>query len=585
MDATQEAQEPPKCVAVSAGQKQHNNDASGNRKREMKPHSKQNRKRSRDAIADAENELEVEVLPLVIGTSTNACMAEAKGEAGRSTWSVAKRIRVVKPYPFTFATFSKARWKGQSIIDVYHKEFGSYPRSYYESAINEGRILVSGDRVSCDYKIKGGDELTHTVHRHEPAVMVADGTLLSFEGKDNTSSSMTPLIKVLHQDEAVIVVDKPSTLPIHPCGGYNFNSLFHLLSAQDPSLKGRLHTIHRLDRLTSGLTIIAKNKDVAKKLGQCIRDREHCQKVYLARVRGKFPLQASAAKRLSWSNNQSPCQYGETDDGKLLLGYWIADCSGTIQHNAMLSDVFESKRPTDSLISELDTHNESSIIDKESNNKLWFHLACPCRIKSHKNGVCEAGDFLNLDNEEAKKVKPAQTSFAVVSYDERSDTTIVLVKPETGRMHQIRLHCQYLHHPIANDSNYGGELWYDDPAADLACQEARKEMSDIDREQSTTDRPDDAISTNVPATEAEIANTAKKPRAEGEPLLDFIKKTCVWCARSRGCDRTMLEFLVRSRGIWLHALRYSLIIDGDNEDQKKLCYRTDPPAWASFDRD
>ena len=82
---------------------------------------------------------------------------------------------------------------------------GSYPRSYYESAIKAGRILVSGTKVDCDYKIKGGDELTHTVHRHEPAVGLTD------------MSSNDP-VRIVNENEILVAVDKPATLPIHPCG-------------------------------------------------------------------------------------------------------------------------------------------------------------------------------------------------------------------------------------------------------------------------------------------------------------------------------------------------------------------------------
>ena len=57
-------------------------------------------------------------------------------------------------------------------MDVYTTEFGSYPSSYYETAIRQGRILVSDKKVSTSYIIKGGDILSHTVHRHEPGVAV-----------------------------------------------------------------------------------------------------------------------------------------------------------------------------------------------------------------------------------------------------------------------------------------------------------------------------------------------------------------------------------------------------------------------------
>ena len=50
------------------------------------------------------------------------------------------------------------------MLDVYRTEFGSYPKTYYESAIRQGRILVSDKVVDLEYVIKGGDILTHTVH-------------------------------------------------------------------------------------------------------------------------------------------------------------------------------------------------------------------------------------------------------------------------------------------------------------------------------------------------------------------------------------------------------------------------------------
>jgi hypothetical protein len=194
--------------------------------------------------------------------------------------------------------------------------------------------------------------------------------------------------------------------------------------------------------------------------------------------------------------------------------------------------------------------------------------------------VCEAGEFLDLDDESAKKVKPAQTAFAVVAYDKKSDSTVVLVKPETGRMHQIRLHCQYLNHPIVNDVNYGGDLFFGDPVASLASQKAKETMNEIDN---NVNRPEDTIFADAPqpASEREVADVAETKRTEGETLLDFIQKTCVWCARSKGEDREMLEFLARSRGIYLHALQYSLKIDyDDGKGERNLCYRTASPNWA-----
>ena len=176
------------------------------RKRGLKPRSQRNRKRARGGVGihfgttDDENmnstivESEIVALDHFLSDENVKPSAEdEKGDEGNFD-KKKKRIRVVKPYPYTFATFAKGRWLNRPILDVYNEEFGSYPKvriyayskqnfelsytlsltsyyikCYYESAIKEGRILVSGKQVQHDYKIKGGDELSHIVHRHEPA--------------------------------------------------------------------------------------------------------------------------------------------------------------------------------------------------------------------------------------------------------------------------------------------------------------------------------------------------------------------------------------------------------------------------------
>eukprot|EP00559_Dactyliosolen_fragilissimus_P002536 CAMPEP_0184866796 /NCGR_PEP_ID=MMETSP0580-20130426/23773_1 /TAXON_ID=1118495 /ORGANISM="Dactyliosolen fragilissimus" /LENGTH=626 /DNA_ID=CAMNT_0027366671 /DNA_START=38 /DNA_END=1918 /DNA_ORIENTATION=- len=495
-----------------------------------------------------------------------------------------KRIRVVRPYPFTFATFAKARWVNKRLIDVYHEEFGSYPRCYYENSIKEGRIRVSGKIVKCEYIIKGGDELSHTVHRHEPAVGISDRT--------KGCSIDQGIINIIHENENVLVVDKPATVPVHPCGGYNFNSLSCILAHDRPDLSGNLHNVHRLDRLTSGLTILAKNTHIAKKLSKCITDRSCC-KVYLARVQGKFPLYAPIEYQYSVDSNISaynscspPYECGEAtgefplqnvvssntnatkaieEVGKNHLAgpcFWITNGEGMIQHKK-LGDMFKSKFDIKHL-------NGDGTVSSEGINALWLHLACTCKIVNHKNGVCEAG---------CPNGKPAQTSFAIVHYDEASDSSLILVKPVTGRTHQIRLHTQFLKHPIANDSCYGGDIWYGNPLGASYCKESKRRMDEMDQLTEQSEKPKNAISTDIPASQDEVQRMSDLgKRGKEETLLSFIQRSCVWCARSKGGDRTMLEYFVRSQGIWLHAFQYSL----SNNADIKMSHRTNLPSWGVF---
>lgn len=520
----------------------------GERKREKKQRARRNRKRPREEEQEINFTFSIHPLKL-----------------GNQILTPVNHVRVVEPYPYTYATFAKARWIGRSVLDVYCAEFGSYPRSYYESAIQQGRIRVSENQVDVNYKIKGHDVLSHTVHRHEPGVLVEDPS---------------NLIKIVAETDELVVVDKPATLPVHPCGAYNQNSLVPIMEHNN---FGKLSVIHRLDRLTSGLVLLAKNSSIANRWGNVLKERSDaslCQKVYLARVRGKFPLQScnSQLKRIDGDT----VRYGEynidRDDGKTeesvenkkarnALGWWLSNKSKTMDTDATIQQVFDSPYAIDDWLGD------------SSEGLLWFHLACPTRVANHKDGICEAGSFAELPSDlYAKSVKAAQTSFGVVRYDPETDSTILVCRPETGRTHQIRLHLEFLGHPIANDPNYGGKLFYGDHSGQLACTEASALLKNLNEAAAPAcETGSVALISDTPATEQEMETLAKLKRQESEPLNDFIQRTCVWCARSGGNDaaRTMLELVVRSRGIWLHALQYRMC-DSTNE----IRFRTEPPSWS-----
>ncbi len=69
---------------------------------------------------------------------------------------------------------------------------------------------------------------------------------------------------------------------------------------------------------------------------------------------------------------------------------------------------------------------------------------------------CENEDKLTEDMK--KTAKPSETKIEFLSYDDKSDTSLVRCLPKTGRTHQIRVHLQSLGTPIANDMQYGGTI-------------------------------------------------------------------------------------------------------------------------------
>lgn len=537
-------------------------------------------------------------------------------------------VRIVHPYMYTFSSFCKERWVGRTILDVYCTEFGSYPATYYETAIQQGRIrAVSDTKVVEDprsYKLRGKDVLLHTVHRHEPSVAVY--------------SNSTPYIKVVAgETDDIVAFDKPSTLPVHPCGGYYNNSLMTLL--QEETSYGKLYTIHRLDRLTSGLVVLAKTSAAAKEWGQAIQQRD-CEKIYLARVKGRFcgDHNIAAAAASDNNNNTVPLLLVHTNDGRLpnhgefeddssataaatdtinaldqddisraarsrnAHGYWMTDLAGN-PCDVTLEEFTKMEHTVDEWLEALNgaaTTTTSDSKNQDSSSLVWFNLACPVRIEQPKIGVCSAGLFADLDAATYQKtVKAAQTAFAVVRYCASDDSTLLLVRPATGRTHQIRIHLQYLGHSIANDPCYGGSLWFGNPDGERACERAQAvldESNNIGHDGTTSAVAAGAtesslVTADVPATEAELqrcmhnnntnsnddaGTSTAKTRGEQEALPDFVERTCVWCARNR-CqgieERAMLEFLVRSPGLWLHALQYKV---------NSLSFQTELPEWSRF---
>ncbi|XP_037398103.1 RNA pseudouridylate synthase domain-containing protein 2 isoform X3 [Pygocentrus nattereri] len=175
-------------------------------------------------------------------------------------------LRKVHPYYFDFKTYCKGRWVGKTLLEVFSSEFRAEPLDYYAKAVKDGRIRLNEIPVDdLNITLKNNDFMRNTVHRHEPPVI----------GRS---------LEVLVDDGEVVVVDKPASLPVHPCGRYRHNTVIFILG-KEKGLCG-LHTVHRLDRLTSGVLLFARTLEVSKKLDQMVRERQ-LEKEYVCRVEGR----------------------------------------------------------------------------------------------------------------------------------------------------------------------------------------------------------------------------------------------------------------------------------------------------------
>jgi 23S rRNA pseudouridine955/2504/2580 synthase len=121
-------------------------------------------------------------------------------------------------------------------------------------------------QVSPDYKLKEGDKIVHATVRDETPVI-------------------NKKIEIVYQDENLIAVDKPASIPVHEGGNFKYNTILGILE-NEHKIKG-LKTVHRLDKQTSGIVFFAKNDKLANEFREALT-KDQVAKVYYARILGNF---------------------------------------------------------------------------------------------------------------------------------------------------------------------------------------------------------------------------------------------------------------------------------------------------------
>uniref|UniRef100_A0A4W5KBW4 Pseudouridylate synthase RPUSD2 n=1 Tax=Hucho hucho TaxID=62062 RepID=A0A4W5KBW4_9TELE len=198
----------------------------------------------------------------------NPGVSFSKEHFDETTYYFEGGLRKVRPYYFDFKTYCKGRWIGKSLLEVFSSEFRAEPLEYYVMASKLGRIRLNETPVDdLSVTLRNNDFLRNTVHRHEPPVV----------GRS---------LEILEDNGEVLVVDKPASMPVHPCGRFRHNTVIFILG-KERGICG-LHTVHRLDRLTSGVLLFARTLEVSQKLDVLVRDRQ-LEKEYVCRVEGEFP--------------------------------------------------------------------------------------------------------------------------------------------------------------------------------------------------------------------------------------------------------------------------------------------------------
>ncbi|THX35770.1 pseudouridine synthase [Aureobasidium pullulans] len=379
-------------------------------------------------------------------------------------------LRRVAPYHYTYNTWCKQRWRGREILEIFADEFRDRPIEYYTNAVKTGAVLINGKPATgADHRVKNGDLVSHTLHRHEPPVTQQN-------------------IGIVHEDEDMIVINKPAGIPVHPSGRYNYNSVTEVMRAE------RGHGFNpmpcnRLDRLTSGVMFIAKHRKAADELTEQIMART-VKKEYVARVKGEFP------------------------EGEIVCEQPIMQISPKLGLNRVRADGKDARTVF---------------------KRLAYYPP-------------EAGDG------EAEKGEATPG----MEWKEKEGYSIVRCRPLTGRTHQLRVHLQYLGHPILNDPIYANQrVW----------------GFNLGKGESKADNDEDIMSRLARMGKSEVADAV----AYHDEMLERYNKTkgekltgekCELCGTDLYSDPGPHEL-----GIYLHARKYAA---GDG----RWSYETALPEWA-----
>ena len=161
-------------------------------------------------------------------------------------------------------------------LDAYITSIDSeITRTAAQRLIEQGNILVNGEKKKTAYKVSNGDIIT--IEKEEP--------------KEIELKAQNIPIDIVYEDDDIIVVNKPKGMVVHPANGNPDGTLVNAIMAIcKDSLSGiggeiRPGIVHRLDKDTSGLLIVAKNDKAHVNMSEQIKNHE-VKKTYIALVRG-----------------------------------------------------------------------------------------------------------------------------------------------------------------------------------------------------------------------------------------------------------------------------------------------------------
>nr|WP_092068067.1 RluA family pseudouridine synthase [Dendrosporobacter quercicolus]NSL46923.1 RluA family pseudouridine synthase [Dendrosporobacter quercicolus DSM 1736] len=242
---------------------------------------------------------------------------------------------------------------GERVDAFLARQLAGLSRSHIQKLIADACVSVNGRFIKANYKLQQADRVAIAIPAARPVEIAAEPIPLA----------------VLYEDAAVIVVNKPRGMVVHPAAGNYNGTLVNALLGHCGDLSGingelRPGIVHRLDKDTSGVMVAAKNDAAHVSLARQIKDR-------------------SASRK------------------------YIAIVHGNVKAEQGVIDAPIGRRPTD--------RKRMAVV------------------------------FTNSKN--------AVTRFKVL--ERFGQYTVIACRLQTGRTHQIRVHMQYIGHPVVGDPKYG----------------------------------------------------------------------------------------------------------------------------------
>ena len=196
---------------------------------------------------------------------------------------------------------------GERLDNIALSALPELTRSRIKQLIDDGDILLNGKKVKAGEKVKAGQVASY---------QIAEATPLDAQAQDID-------FEIVYQDDDLLVVNKPQGLVVHPCTSTKDGTLVNGLLFKIKDLSGingtlRPGIVHRLDKNTSGLMIVAKNDKAHASLAQQIKEKT-CKRKYFALVEGHFKEQEGRIETYIDRDKKDRKKMAVSQSGKLAI--------------------------------------------------------------------------------------------------------------------------------------------------------------------------------------------------------------------------------------------------------------------------